>query len=228
MSPCKIEEYVGIAQKLKELLDLDKEPVAVKLFLSKEEAENTLSKHDGKARHCEMVFEASEGKSCYASLDEQLCRGGAAALGMCDFPEPVRTGEKYYALGRFASAGSAKHELDQVPKIDNIIDAVGYAPLKDAKFEADVIVMYLKPVQAMKLVQANGYVLGKRFNASFAGIQSLCADVVASPFINKEPNMSLGCSGSRKFTGFKPEEVVVGLTAENLGCILNSLESLSK
>ncbi|MCD7781530.1 MAG: DUF169 domain-containing protein [Methanosphaera sp.] len=228
MSPCKIDDYKTVAKQLTDLVGLDKSPVAVKLVSSLEDV-GDLPKIDDKIRHCEMVYKAaSEKKVFYATLDEQLCQGGAAALGLRDFPKPLITGKKYYSLGRFASEGSAKHELDQVPKVDTIMEAVCYAPLEDAPFEADVVVLYCRPDQALKVAQANGYVLGKRFEASFAGIQSICADVVAKPYVDKEPNMSLGCGGSRKFTDIKPEELVVGLNMENLPCMINSLESLSK
>ncbi len=227
MCSCKVENYSEISEKLKNILNLDKNPVAVKLFLSKQKAEEVLPKAEDKKRHCERVFDAAEGVSCYTTLDEQLCQGGAAALGLRDFPDALKTGEKYYSLGRFASEGSAKHELEQIPKVDTIMEAVGYAPLGEAKFEADVIVIYATPEQAMKISQAYGYVLGKRFKSSFAGIQSICSDVVASPFISKEPNLSLGCGGSRKFTDVLPTELVVGLTAEDIDSFLNSLEKLS-
>ena len=226
-SPCQINEYETIANKIKTLLKLEKEPVAVKLFLTEDEAKETLKKADDKIRHCERIFKAAaEGVSCYATVDEQQCQGGAAVLGLRDLPEAVKTGKKYMSLGRFASLGSAKHEVDQIPMVDNIMEAVGYAPLKDAKFKADVIVLYAKPEQAMRVVQANGFILGKRFTSSFAGIQSMCADVVAQPFVNKEPNMSLGCDGSRKSTSIAPDELVIGLTAENIGCMLNSVDSI--
>ncbi len=228
MSPCEIEEYPEVSEKLVKFLNLDKSPVAVKLLTSVEEIEGKIPKLDEKIRHCEMVFKAAtEKEAFYSTLDVNLCQGGAAALGLRDFPKSVSTGKKYYSLGRFASQGAAKHELDQVPKVDTIMEAVAYSPLEKANFEADVIVLYLKPVQALKLSQATGYVLGKRFQASFAGIQSLCSDVVASPYVNKEPNISLGCGGSRKFTDIKDEELVAGITVENIGCLINSLESIS-
>lgn len=227
MSPCKIEDFKTISNQLKELLGLDKSPVAVKLFIDEEDAKEVLPKADDKIRHCQRVFKAaSEKVSCYATLEEQQCQGGAAVLGLRDYPKPLKTGKKYFSLGRFASQGSAIHELSQVPKVETVMSAVGYAPLEDAKFEPDVIVLYALPEQGMKIAQAYGYVLGKRFNANYAGIQSVCADVVAGPYKNKEPNMTLGCDGSRGTTSVKPDELVIGLTAENLGCMLNSLENI--
>ncbi len=227
MSPCTIDDYSDISEKLIDLLELDKSPVAVKLYTSAEDVDEGIEKIDEKIRHCQMVFKAATEKTAfYSTLDEQACLGGASALGLRDFPKNVSTGKKYYSLGRFASQGSAIHELEQVPKIDTMMEAVAYSPLEDAKFEADVIVLYLTPVQALKVSQAYGYVLGDRFKASFAGIQSLCSDAVASPYINKEPNMTLGCGGSRKFTDFKDEEVVIGLNMENIGSFVDSLESI--
>ncbi len=70
------------------------------------------------------------------------------------------------------------------------------------------------------------YTLGGRFEADFAGIQSICGDAVAGPYITKKPNITLGCEASRKFADIKPYEVIVGMNGENLGTIVNALEEL--
>lgn len=105
--------------------------------------------------------------------------------------------------------------------------ALIYAPLEEAEFDPDVIVLICNPAQAMKLAQALIYTLGGRVEADFSGIQSICADAVAGPFTRKRPNITLGCSGSRKYADIQPDEVIVGLNGENIGCVVNALESMS-
>ena len=55
MSPCKIEDFKTISNQLKELLGLDKSPVAIKLFIDEEDAKEVLPKADDKIRHCQRV-----------------------------------------------------------------------------------------------------------------------------------------------------------------------------
>ena len=159
MSQDKNKEYKEIGEKLKILLKLDKNPVAIKLFESIDEVDKILPKHEDKARHCQMVYEAaSEGSSFYATLDEQECLVGASVLGLSD-------------------------NKVKVASIETPMKAIAYA--------------------------------------DFAATQALCSEAVVIPYQNKKPNMSLGCKGSRSYTGFKPDEVVIALTVEDAEEIMN-------
>ena len=223
---CDVNGYDVISAKIKEHLGLNRSPVAVKFVLRQEDIPEGIKKIEEGARHCEMVQKASRGEIFYATGEEQTCKGGAAALGLVEPPEKVKTGEMYQGLGRFSSLGSAKRTMEEIPKIEHMMYALMYAPLEKAEFDPDVIVVICNPAQAMKLAQAIVYTLGGRFEADFAGIQSICADAVAGPFTRKRPNITLGCSGSRKYAEIQPDEVIVGMNGENIGCIVNALENM--
>ena len=227
-SSCEVNGYDWVSDKIKEHLGLTKSPVAVKFVLREEDIPEGIKKIEKGARHCELVQKAaSTGEVFYATAGEQACKGGAAALGVIEPPEKIKTGEMYHSLGRFSSLGSAKRTVDAIPKIDNMMYALVYAPLEKAEFDPDVIVVICNPAQAMKLAQALVYTLGGRVEADFAGIQSVCADAVAGPFTTKRPNITLGCTGSRKYADIQPDEVIVGLTGENIGCVVNALENMT-
>ncbi len=227
MEDYDVSGYDIVSEKIKENLGLKRSPVAIKFVLKKEDLPENIEEIDKPVRHCEMVTRASRGETFYATSQDQSCKGGAAAIGAGEAPEKIKTGEFYYDLGRFSSIGAAKRTLDAIPKIDMDIYATIYAPLEDATFHPDIIVVVGNPAQAMKLSQALVYTLGGRVEADFSGIQSLCADAVAGPFTSKNPNITLGCSGSRKFAGIEDEEVIVGLTGENIGCVVNALDAIS-
>ncbi len=222
-----VNVYTLISDKIKEHLKLNKSPVAIKFVLREEDIPEGIKKVENGARHCELVHKAGQGEIFYTTAEEQTCKGGASALGLMEAPEKVKTGEMYQSLGRFSSLGSAKRTMEEIPKIEPMMYALVYAPLEEAKFDPDVIVIICNPAQAMKLAQAMVYTLGGRVEADFSGIQSICADAVAGPFTRKRPNITLGCSGSRKYADIQPEEVIVGLNGENIGCIVNALESMS-
>lgn len=226
-SSCDVNGYDLVSDKLKEHLNLSKSPVAIKFVLREEDIPEGIKKIENGARHCELVQKASQGERFYATAEEQTCKGGASALGLMEAPEKVKTGEMYQSLGRFSSLGSAKRTMEEIPKIEPMMYALVYAPLEEVEFDPDVIVMICNPAQAMKLAQAMIYTLGGRVEADFSGIQSICADAVAGPFTRKRPNITLGCSGSRKYANIQPDEVIVGLNGENIGCIVNALENMS-
>jgi uncharacterized protein (DUF169 family) len=226
MNGCDVNGYEDLSMKIKNKLGLEKSPVAIKLVLKEEDIPEGISKIEKNIRHCEMVQMASQGNTFYATAEEQSCKGGAGAIGLMEPPEKVKSGEMYYSLDRFSSLGSAKRTVDAIPKIDPIMKAIAYAPLETTPFDPDVVVIICNPNQAMQLAQAMVYTLGGRFEADFAGIQSICGDAVAGPYTTKKPNITLGCSGSRKFADIKPDEVIVGMNGENIGCVVNALEAL--
>ncbi len=223
---CEVEGYDMISRELKERLGLNKSPVAIKFVLREEDIPDEIEKIDENIRHCEMVQKAAQGETFYATAEEQMCKGGASAIGLMETPEKIKTGEFYQSLGRFSSLGSAKRTMESIPKIDPMMKAIIYAPLEEVKFDPDVIVVISNPAQAMKLAQAMVYTRGGRVEASFSGIQSVCADAVAGPFVNNTANFTLGCSGSRQFAGIKEDEVIVGMNGENIGCVVTALISM--
>ena len=193
-----MREYETISNKLEEALELTKTPVAVKLYEYMGDVDKTLEKFEGEERHCGMLKEVAVNKrSFYATENEYSCQNGSVALGLTE------------------------GDLKNVPKVDRIIEAVAYAPLEKATFKPDVIVLYVNPVQMMKIAQKLRRNAGKRTVGDFSGVQSLCADVVSKPFLTNESNMSVGCGGSRGFKNIDPDELVVGLTLSDAESIVN-------
>ena len=68
----------------------------------------------------------------------------------------------------------------------------------------------------LKLAQSTLFRLGGRTYSGFSGIQSVCSDATAQTYLSGRPNFSLGCDGSRKFSGIEDGEMVMGLPAEML------------
>ena len=136
---CEVNGYDMVSRELKEKLGLDKSPVAIKFVLREEDIPERIEKIGENIRHCEMVQKAAQGEMFYATGEEQMCKDGAAAIGLMEAPEKIKTGEFYQSLGRFKSLGSAKRTMEAIPKIDPIMKAIIYAPLENVKFDPDVI-----------------------------------------------------------------------------------------
>jgi len=214
-----------LSANIKEYLGLNRSPVAIKLFLDKKTVPQEIPKIDEDLRHCEMVQRAVAGHTFYATSNEQqACKGGAGAIGLMELPEPIKTGAMYLSLGKFSSLGAAKRTVDAIPKIDPVMEAAAYSPLENAPYDPDVVLLICSPLQAMQLSQAMLYTLGGRLNANFGGIQSICADTTAGPYTTGKPNITLGCSGSRKFANVKPDELIIGMNGEDIYSIVVALD----
>jgi uncharacterized protein (DUF169 family) len=98
-----------------------------------------------------------------------------------------------------------------------------YAPLEKAPFDPQVVIIVASPWAMLKLSQSTLFRVGGRIEAEFAGIQSVCADACAQTYLNGKVNFSLGCDGSRKFSGIEDGEMVMGIPAEILPEIVEAL-----
>lgn len=223
-----MSDYEMVSSKLKSLLNLKGSPVAVKLAARMEDIPAGIPELKEKVRHCEMVQKARAGDIFYATREQHACAGGAGALGVAETPEKIKNGEFYYGLGRFKTLESAKKTMEAVPRTGKHFVASIYAPLEKASFEPDVIVIIGNPKQLLKIAQSNIYESGGRNIVSFSGIQSVCADAVASPYNTGEMNASFGCDGSRKFAKIADDELVVGIPAAKLESVVEALEKISK
>lgn len=218
--------YEELSSKLKSVLGLKGSPVAVKLARTKEDVPNGVLEANEKLRHCEFVQKARNGEMFYATKDRHACAGGAGALGIGETPEKVLNGEFYYGLGDFGSTGAAKRTTGSITRMDDDYFATVYAPLENASFKADVVVVIATPKQMLKIAKANIHALGGRNYADFSGIQSVCADAVAEVYMTGAVNFTLGCNGSRKYAKIADEEMIVGIPAEKLQMLVDAVEKL--
>ena len=210
--------YAEIAETLKKTLDLKGSPVAVKLAKSPEAIPEGIKPIDDVVRHCQMVSRARlDGEIFYATADKHVCMGGAWALGLKELTKSRRTGEFDFKLGKFESWAACMRTIQQVPHVPELETyATVYAPLEKTPFDPHVVIIVAKPLAMLKLAQATLYQLGGRIESSMSGIQSVCADATAQPYLTGRINYSLGCDGSRRFSGIEDSEQVMGIPAEIL------------
>lgn len=117
--------------------------------------------------------------------------------------------------------------MEGVPSLPQENYAVIYAPLEKANFEPSVVLIFAKPMAMLKLAQSTLYNAGGRIYPEFAGIQSICSDATAYVLLNGKPNFSLGCDGSRKFSGIKDEEMVAGFPIEVIAEVAENLKKVT-
>jgi uncharacterized protein (DUF169 family) len=222
----EITEYPKASDTLKKSLGLTTSPVAIRLVHAKEEIPHGVERLDKTVRHCQMVsFARKEGKVFYSTVDNHECVGGAWSLGLREISESLKTGDFYFRLGKFESPAACKRTIDQIPHIESgTTYATMYAPLEKAPFVPQVILIVAPARTMLKLAQATLYQLGGRVHSQFSGIQSVCADATAQTYLTGSANYSLGCDGSRKFSGIEDGEMVMGFPAEILPSMVHAVE----
>ncbi len=222
-----LEDFSQISATLKELLNLDGSPVALKIVKSAEEIPEGIPELEETTRHCRMVSLAREGQVFYATDAKHQCGGGAWALGLREKGATLQSGQHYFKLGKYETINASRRTMDGVPSLPKETYATLYAPLEKANFEPSVVIIFAKPLAMLKLAQSSLYNLGGRIYPEFAGIQSICSDATAHVLLSGKPNFSLGCDGSRKFSGIKDEELVAGFPIEVIADIAENLKKVT-
>jgi uncharacterized protein (DUF169 family) len=210
--------YDTIAETLKTALELTGSPVAVKLAKNPEGIPEGVQPIEETVRHCQMISRARlNGEIFYATADKHVCMGGSWALGLRDLTDSLRSGEFYYKLGKFESWAACMRTIHRIPHVpERETYATVYAPLEKTPFDPHVVVIVANPRTMLKLAQTTLYRLGGRIESSMSGIQSVCADATALPYLTGQVNYSLGCDGSRRFSGIEDHEMVMGIPGEIL------------
>ena len=218
--------YAEASDTLKKYLKLTGSPVAFRFATKKEDIPEGMQELDKTIRHCAMVGLArKEERIFYSPSARHECNGGAWALGLREITESLKNGDFYFKLGKFESSAACKRTIDRVPHLDtNETFATLYAPLEKTPFDPQVVLIVANAWSMLKLVQSSLFRMGGRINAEFAGIQSVCSDACAQTYLNGQVNFSLGCDGSRKFSGIEDGEMVIGIPAELLPEITESLK----
>ena len=218
-------DYAQCSETLKKYLGLQGSPVALMLATKKELIPEGMKQVEGKHRHCGMVSMArKDAKIFYATVDNHECMGGAWALGLREITESLKSGQFYFKLGKFESWAACKRTIDRIHHLDaKETYATLYAPLEKTPFVPHVVLIIANPRSMLKLAQSSLFRLGGRIYPEFSGIQSVCSDAAAQTYLTGKINFSLGCDGSRKFSGIADDEMVMGLPGELLQEITDAI-----
>lgn len=217
-------KFEELSTKLKKTLVLEDSPVGVKLIkVGKEMPE--IAECAERMPYCGSVARARKGESVLLGKDKHGCALGAAILGLANIPEKISSGEAHSSAGLLSSPAAASKTIREIPKIaPETIRTTLVFPLEKAPIEPEVIILHLKPRQALWMALALNYTKGGRLSCSFAGIGCTCGDATVIPYLRNTPNFSIGDFGGRTTRG--PEEMMVGLPVTLLEEVVNNLERL--
>ncbi|MCZ7370914.1 MAG: DUF169 domain-containing protein [Candidatus Methanoperedens sp.] len=169
-------------------------PVAV-LFTEEEGIESALL-------YCELIQKARSGESFF--IKNQGCSVGAYVLGETE----KSPGDYYYSSGRYRDEEAIKRAVSNLNRLSRKGTSIKITPYSGEDF--DILILFLKPERAMRLIQAYTYSSGIPVEIKTGGIASICSDCTSSPTQGRL-GISLGCKGSRKHSKYPDDEVVVGV-----------------
>jgi len=219
-----MKSYKIPSEKLKNLLELTDEPIAISLSLSQPSHIKRVSMPMplcsmwGKAR--KEVFYAV-GEDCYP------CPVGAEVLGFKLTPGRKAAKEKIYAqLKEFGVRTQKAIEKinKRTPKIAvGKINSVRFSPLRKAQTLPDVVLLICNPYQAMRLAEAVGRESG---DAPLALFSMPACSIISGVYLSGMPAISLACNGSRKLVPIENEKLLFGIPGKRLITFLRDLEKV--
>ncbi|MCX8181721.1 MAG: DUF169 domain-containing protein [Candidatus Methanomethyliaceae archaeon] len=220
--------YVEIAKKLKDLLGLDKPPIAVKFVKPGEPVPEAFQIPGKKIRFCQAVMEATWGKALAVIPTEMACGPGPGSFG-APVKERVLKGEVHYSLGLFEKPEAAIRCLGSNTKMmPGSVAYVLVAPLERGLIDPDTVILRVLPEQAMWLCHTWAYSEGNHLKMDLQTEASFCSGVTVSSYLKNEIQIGLGCYGSRTSTDLGRNEMLVGIPGSILGKVVEVLERLGK
>ncbi len=218
-------DYQELGEKLKTILKLQREPVAMK-WVSREPT--NVNKEIGKSRFCTKLDKAMNGEIFYSTAEEEECMGGLKYSGMKnpnEFPKNMRSGSFLVPAGVYKSIPAVQRSWkDNMAVEHDIFTAIIFAPLQKADFEPDVIFIVANSRQGMEILHANAYDSGSHGLGADSG--PICSSMAAIPYLTGKVTYGFGDIGSRNNMDLTDEEIMVSIPATDLERIVANLEEM--
>ncbi len=225
-----MEKWIELAKKIREFVNPDTFPVAVKIL--KDESEIP-SKARRPLRDLKVVMAPCQGSAMARRYgwtvafgpEDVGCAIAAHTHGWERLGDETRainflTGVNYVCdetAGREVLKGW--RSLDMGDKL-----AVVYSPLERTKVEPDVVLVYVNPAQMMRLIHGATYHTGKPIKSSFSGRAGSCTDGVIGAYLDNEVKVVIPGNGDRVWATCQDHEVVMAIPAARLGEVVEGLE----
>jgi len=216
------QEY---SKRLREVLGLVGSPIAVSYSMTP-----ASGGEPGKHRVCQALLDSRDGAIINLSKENSSCRGGTWHLGLA--PRP--SGEADKALKKFLVEGeklfcsiATMHRtmtLNTAPPL-GLAEYVVFSPLEKAEIAPDLVVFLCNPEQACRLVTLATHPDGLPPKTEVVG--STCHMVIAYPLVTGELNISLMDYTSRRYQGYKADELFVTIPYHKLPGLVGSIDRCS-
>lgn len=215
------DDLKNTAIEMKKLIGLENEPVSVSFL---KDIPLDVPKYEGVGVPSGCSFWITGQKSTFYTVANQHhnCPIGTITQGFSIPPEQMDATQDFFTMlvdNQYLSTD----DLTNVPKINDTPAAIVYGPLSQSTNTPDAVVIICDARAAMILSEATvASGLGPFLQAMG---KPTCAAIPVSIDINK-PTLSLGCTGSRVYTGMSDNEMVVMVPGSQITAIVESLRHM--
>ena len=221
------DRYAEWAGVLKDVLQLDLEPVAISL-VGADAPLPDVPVPTTRMRYCQQVVRAAHGESIMLPPNRHSCPDGTSILGMTDVPPKLASGELYVLFHKLDPMEAASQMVAERPHLpQRSVDATVATPLAQAAATPDVVVVAGNAEQVMWLTMAASYYSGKRFDYRVSGFNSLCVEATLFPYTEGQMNLSLGCYGCRAASDLTNDMLFLGIPLKMMPTVISGLHHLS-
>ena len=213
-----------LSQSLKDLHVPDRLPIAVGFLDS---PPPSVPRWDGGpvAAGCVFWDKAMRGRSFYTlPADHYNCAVGSYTHGISLPPERAHELNDtigFMAENRYVSVA----EVPGIPALDTAPAVVAYGPVDQVTFKADVVLIAVKPAQAMLIYEAA--IKAGAGNALTHSLGRPACAVLPLTTSSGQTSISLGCKGNRTFTGLGDEHMYVSIPGDQWKAVVEKLAEAS-
>jgi len=214
-------QHFDLASAFTSLLGLEFPPVALAFVKS---APAGIKEFDSEVPSACSFWRRAESEVFYASAEKHFnCPIGAMTMGF-DMPDTVKS-----QLGMFVEKMCdcnymSSDEPANIPAISKEKNGIVYGPLRDFPIDPDLILMWLKPAQAMLYTEAVGTANWANDDSSSVFGRPACAALPVA-FENNRSSSSLGCRGMRTFTEIEDDRMLTILPGQKVEEFLELLST---
>jgi uncharacterized protein (DUF169 family) len=209
------ENLSDIARQLTHDLELSSPPVQISYL---DHAPTGVPQHPGAAPSVCTFFAEGRSKAFYADLPEhEACEIGAFVLGV---PPEGELGQRLMAtVGMMQKEGYlAPGEEAKIPRNATPPKFVAYGPLGSLPMPPTDVLLFANPKSAMLAMEASATPVPVNGRPMCAVVPTLHAGAPVA--------VSIGCVGSRIFTGMGDDQMLVGIRGDRLAEFAQRLRTI--
>ena len=159
-------------------------------------------------RFCQAVRIARD-QRVFLDKDSIICKGARYALGFED--EAKEAIVNIIKLKRGISKEIAEKLVENIPRIKN-------SPYKYIGLnvdDPDILIFYINPTRFMEFIKIYQRT-GNSLEVKLSSLTAMCGDVAVQTYLTKKICISFGCDDSREYGDVVDEELVVGISKEEI------------
>lgn len=159
-----------------------------------------------------------------SSAEGIKCVWGASCTGLMRSPDRLSEGDLAWRYAKDSEAG--KHIQDAMGVLgerERLFEAIVMAPLELTPAKPDVIVMYVTPAQALRLVIAYAFLEGDEVRSVVTGQSSLCS-AIAHAYEDRNMVIDLPCVGDRTYGMVQEQEMIVAFHSSRIEQVMVGIQ----